>query len=89
MRTRMEIIIIARQVIHSLQIVLKHLHRKVSDILLGSAEIHRVRCMCDQFTKMMLLHQCEQLIHICRINLLCLTATGIPCEKGKCVGTKL
>ena len=89
MGTRVKIVVIPRRVLHPAQIVRDHLLRKLADILLRCAQIHRVRCMRHQFSKLLLPHQFQQLFHIRRINRFCRTASRISCKKCKCICSQL
>ena len=57
MRARVEVVIIARCILHTFQIIRKHITRKYTNIFLVGAKVHRVWSMCHKWSKIMFLRK--------------------------------
>ena len=89
MGTRMKIVIIAREILHPLHVIRKHILCKFADVRLVRAQIHRVRCVCHKRSEMVFIHNLLQCGNILLIDVFCLSATRISCKKRKGVCAQL
>ena len=87
MAAGMKIIHIPRHIFQHRQIALHHHLRKLQQLFVCCTWVHRIRCVCQNGRKIVLLHQRVQRRRVLRLHSLRLASTRIARKKLKRIGT--